>query len=320
MCKSKQFNVITTKIIGTGIYEPKNYVDNSQLLERIDLESLNKRNKLGKKPETFVSDYYGINGRFIADKEESPSFMGMNAGINALSNAGIKANQVDLLIYASTSIDKSIPDTSTRVHKALGMKSTPAFSVNSTCLSFLHALNVANNFITSGQYKTILIVSSEKPSVFANPSDPKTATILGDMATAVVLQASTQESSRIITSKFSTHSELCEMIELDIGNIRHTESKPYTLKDFYFKINNSGSLIKSEPELFKKFMSMLVFSNYKYVIPHQPSAIAVSHAEEVFGKDKVFHTFQQVGNIVVSSIPYNLHKIISQGKLSRGFY
>ncbi len=309
---------ITTKIIGTGIYTPEKYVNNKDLLEFINGREVNARNKDNKSPEQFISDYYGINGRYIASVKETNSFMGTQAIKRALQSANIDIRQVDLLIYASTSIDKVIPDTSTRIHNLLGMDATPSMSVHSTCLSFLHGLNVANAFIKSGTYKTICIVSSEKPSTFADPSDPKTCTTLGDMAAAVIVQATSGESSEINFSKFNTYSELCSTIELDIGNLRHSIDKPYTKEDFYFKINNSRSLIKKVPVLFKNFFFTLMGSNYKYVVMHQPSKIAIDHAKEIFGKDKVCQSFERIGNVVAASIPYNLHQLLISGKVKRG--
>ena len=309
---------ITTKIIGTGIYVPEKYMDNKELLNIINVDELTKRTKSDKNPEKFISDYYGINGRYIASIQESNSFMGGEAIKHALKAASISIEQVDLLIYASTSIDKSIPDTSTRIHNLLGMNATPSMSVHSTCLSFLHGLNVANGFIKSSMYKTICIVSSEKPSVFANPSDPKTCTTLGDMAAAVIVQATTEEASEINYSKFNTYSELCSTIELNIGNSRHSIDKPYAKEDFYFGINNSKSLIKKVPTLFKNFFSTLLFSNYKYVVTHQPSKIAIDHAEEIFGKEKVCQSFEKVGNVVAASIPYNLHQLLNSNRVKRG--
>lgn len=319
MCtKKSNKGKVTSKIVGTGIYVPEKYVDNKELLDIINVDEVNKRNRDNKKPEQFITDYYGISGRYIASEHESNSFMGGEAIKRALKSANIDIGQIDLLIYASTSIDKAIPDTSTRIHNLLGMNATPSMSVHSTCLSFLHGLNVANSFIKSSMYKTICIVSSEKPTVFANPSDPKTCTTLGDMAAAVIVQATSDEASEINYSKFNTYSELCSMIELNIGNSRHCIDKPYTKEDFYFGINNSKSLIKKVPSLFKNFLSTLLFSNYKYVVTHQPSKIAIDHAEEIFGKDKVCQSFEQIGNVVAASIPYNLHQLLNSNKVKRG--
>jgi 3-oxoacyl-[acyl-carrier-protein] synthase-3 len=317
-CRRKPNSVEpNTKIIGSGIYLPEKYVNNKELLSSIDIGEISKRNKDNKNPEQFITDYYGISGRYIASDYETNSYMGVQAVKSAIKSANIETQQIDLLIYASTSIDKAIPDTSTHIHNLLGMNATPSMSVHSTCLSFLHALNVANSFIKSSTYKTICIVSSEKPTVFANPSDPKTCTTLGDMAAAIIVQATTNDSSKINYSKFSTYSELSSMIELDIGNSRHSVNKPYTKEDFYFRINDSKSLIQKVPSLFRNFFSVL-FLNYKYVVTHQPSSIAVTHAQEIFGKDKVCQSFEQIGNIVAASIPYNLHQLLNSNKVKRG--
>jgi 3-oxoacyl-[acyl-carrier-protein] synthase-3 len=333
VCSKRVNGQINLKIIGTGIYQPEKCVDNKELLKTINVEEVTKRIKDDKTPEEFIRSYYGISSRYVASDHETNSFMGAEAIKKAISNASIDIKQIDLLIYASTSIDKAIPDTSTRIHKLLKMNSTPSMSVHSTCLSFLHALNIANSFIKSQTYRTICIVSSEKPSVFANPSDPKTCVTLGDMASAVIVTASTNmnekgeaieaieaigNSSRVELTKFNTFSELTEMIELNIGNSRHSSSKPYSREDFYFRINSSKSLIDKVPTLFKNFISSLIMSNYKYVVTHQPSKIAVDHVKEIFGESIVIESFDKVGNIVSASIPYNLHNLIESGKIKRG--
>ena len=318
---------INTKIIGTGIYTPTRYVNNTELLGRINRAEVEKRNnnKETVSTEQFITNYYGVSGRYIASENETHSFMAYNAVEEAICNAQIDFQCVDCIIYASAGMDKLIPDTSVYIHEKLCKKlsnkinhNPPSFTVHSTCISALHGLNIANTFIKSGQYKTIVVVSAEKTSVVANIHDPKTCAILGDMATAVIVQATTDE-SRVTNSKFKTYSTgLCDSLTVEFGSINQlAKGINHCYEDFTFTIKYNKNLIKIVPTIFADFVSDIIFADYDYVVIHQPSKIAVDHVKEIFG-NKTIESFEEIGNCASCSILYNLHKLINSEKLKRG--
>jgi len=237
----------------------------------------------------------------------------------ACSNANIELSDIDLLINASTSFDEAIPDTSTKIHKLLGLKNVHCFSIHSSCLSSLTAIDIANNLIESNinNYNIIVIVASEKSSLSINPNDPKTYCILGDMAAAVILKRDTTNSSKILNSKFVTFSEYSDCIKCNLGNIRHPSMKDFNSDDFYFKMD-SFNLMNNIPEIFYNFASTLIFNDYKYVVVHQPSKFAINHVKDMIDKNKIIETFQDIGNCVSASLLYNLHYLLENKKINRG--
>lgn len=326
---AKQFSTKTTtpelKIMGTGVYLPKKYVDNTELLEMINTEELQKRNKCNKPLKQFITDYYGVSGRYIASDEETHSMMSYLAIKFAILDAKINWTEVDCMIYASPGMDKLIPDTSVFIHERLSKElpegtnhNPPSFTVHSTCISALQALNIANAFIKSQQYKTIVIVSAEKTSVVTNINDPKTCTILGDMATAIVVRGNVGN-NKVTTSKFKTYStDLCNSLTLEFGSINHSlKGINHSYEDFVFTIRDNKKLIKTVPTIFNDFISELILCDYDHIVIHQPSKIAVDHVKPIFG-DKIVESFDTVGNCASCSIPYNLHCLLHSNKIKRG--
>jgi 3-oxoacyl-[acyl-carrier-protein] synthase-3 len=348
---SKEKTTPELKIIGTGCYLPKNLVSNHDLLKKIDLNVLIKRyNKFNQSNQSnqskneqllencsyddldklaldklanFISDYYGIDTRYHASEFETNSYMGAEAIRNACLDANIELSNIDMIINASVTMDEIIPDTSIKIHKELGLKYTQSFSVHSTCMSSMYAIKLANSILKSDpEIKTIAIVSSEKTSLSTNPSDPKTYVILGDIAAAMIVRKDIENvsnRSKITSNKFITLSEYCNDIKFDTGNIRHPSMKDYNKSDYYFKMN-SFNLLNTIPQIFMKFASQLLFNNYKHIVIHQPSNIAIDHFKKIFPNEAINQSFRTVGNCVSACIPYNLHMLIhnKNKKLKRG--
>ena len=343
------------KIISTGIFLPKKYVTNKDLIKIINNEDLIIRNEKNLPLEEFITKYYGVSGRYFSSDYETHSQMAFGAALNALENSNLNFTDIDCIIYASPGMDKLIPDTSVYIHEKLSKHhknnkninhinninhidhNPPSFTVHSTCLSSLHALNIANSFIKSKIYNTIMIISSEKTTTVVNACDPKTCTILGDMATAIIVGKHTcvhynkydnvtekiyDIPSKVFLSKFKTYSEnLCDNMTVDFGTINVLERRAnksfHDIDDFIFKIKNNKELINVIPTIFSDFVSDVIFTDYDHVVIHQSSKIFVDNAKAIFG-EKLVETFDTVGNCGSCSIPFNLHKLLTSGHLRRG--
>ena len=242
--------------------------------------------------------------------------MGAEAIKQACINANVKLSEIDLIINASVTCDEIVPDTSVKIHNLLKLENTTSFSVHATCMSSMCALNIANSILKSDpNIKTIAIVASEKSSLGINPTDPSTYTILGDIASAIIIKAESNTKSMILNTKFVTYSEYCNDIKLNIGNINYpTYNNDIT--NYYFKMN-SFNLMNKVLKIVQEFGPRLFLSDYKYVVVHQPSKFGVKHLKDFF-QDKMIESFNDVGNCVSASIPYNLHKLIHEKKIARG--
>jgi 3-oxoacyl-[acyl-carrier-protein] synthase-3 len=336
----KNKSEIELKIIGTGIYLPEKQINNYDMIinkPKLIIEIIKRYNKKNKSKlldynnlsdndkqilADFIYDYYGTKYRYIANTTETNSYMGAEAIKNACLNANINTSQIDLIINASGTIDEIIPDTSVKIHNLLNLQNTSAFTIHSTCMSFMYALNVANSILKSDpNINTIAIVSSEKTSLTVNPSEPKTYLILGDIATAIILtkefNVNQLNRSMITNAKFKTYSEYCNNIKCATGNIRHPSDSTYNSEDYYFKMD-SFNLVNKIPEIFRSFSNEILFTDYEYIVVHQPSKMALEHLMTLFPKNKIVHSFEEISNCVSACIPYNLHKLIHEKKINRG--
>lgn len=319
------------KIIGSGKYLPERCVDNNEIARIINdagggesLESkqmwLNEKNKTNLTQGEIISQYYGIDTRYWSKPDEMGSDMGAEACRRALTNAGLTPNQINAVYYAAASFDQAIPDTSVFLHKKLGMEGVPAHTVHSTCISFLHAFNDATAQIESGRYKNVLIVSAEKGTFSINPLDPKSYVIIGDGAGAVVLSRSDEPLvSYIDRINLSTYSELSDAVAIPLGNMQHpTQHDHESIQSSSTFRMDTKTLLDKTPKLAREFLKIMGGQDYKYVVAHQPSKVAIQHVYEMFPTKTIIESFKTIGNCVAASIPYNLCSLIESGRLKRG--
>jgi len=166
-----------TKILGCGGYLPERRVTNADLARLVNTD------------DTWIRQRTGICERRIAAPDETTANLGARAARAALSDAGMGANDVDLLILATATPDETFPASATQVQHRIGMTRGAAFDVHAVCTGFVYALAVADNFIKTGQARTALVVGAETFSRILDWEDRTTCVLFGDGAGALVLGA-----------------------------------------------------------------------------------------------------------------------------------
>jgi len=166
----------TVSIIGTGSYVPERVMTNA------DLE------KMVETSDEWIVTRTGIRERRIAGAEECTSDLAAEAARRALDNAGITAEEVDLILVATVTPDMAFPSTACFVQAKIGAKNAACFDVSAACSGFLYALEIAQQFITSHTYDTILVIGAEKLSSIVDWTDRNTCVLFGDGAGAAVLR------------------------------------------------------------------------------------------------------------------------------------
>ena len=142
---------------------------------------------------------------------------------------------------------------------------------------------------------------------------------MGDGAGAVVVGRSTNPASRVYRSQFHTYSSLAEAVQVPLGIQHHPrELTPDQAVDASTFRMDSGSLIAQVPQMIAKFMQIMGPQDYQYVIPHQPSKLAMEHVREMFPRQTIVDTFQTTGNCVAASLPINLCTLFEQHHVRRG--
>ena len=167
---------MAARIVGLGKYLP------SRVLSNADLE------KMVETSDDWIVDRTGIRERRIAAANESTASLGSEAARMALDTAGLRPDQIDLIICATCSPDGMFPASASLIQAKLGANTAAAFDVNAACTGFLAALATATQFINSGVYERILVVGAEVLSRIIDWSDRTTCVLFGDGAGAVVLE------------------------------------------------------------------------------------------------------------------------------------
>lgn len=311
--------MIPFRIAGNGIYQPRLIVASSQLDQRFS------------KKEGWTESKFGIKTRGVADKHETSSVMGAAAAKKALAKAGWDAGDLDVIIGACGVMEQPIPSTSVLIQKQLGLGDSgiPTFDVNLTCLSFLSALDVATMGISCGHWKKILIVSSDIASAGLDYSVPETASIFGDGAAAICLEATSDMNGPGMLSRgFETYGDAHELAVLRAGGtgLRVEEGYEEIVKGSYFEMDTFGifkAAAKCLPNLIESTLkkSGHTKDTIDLVICHQASAPAVEHIRRLFKSDldRVVNLFSQFGNQIATSIPTVLsyaldHKLVKPGQ------
>jgi len=296
-----------SKIIGTGSYLP------SKTLTNYDLE------KIVDTSHDWIVSRSGIHERHIAADDELTSDLALQASLEAIKAAGISAEDIDLVIVATTSPDQIFPSTACILQDKLGIRNRgAAFDMQAVCGGFVYAMNTADLYIRAGQAKTALIVGAEVLSRILDWEDRTTCVLFGDGAGAVVLQAS--ETPGIIASKLHADGSHREMLKAD-GNIRNGEVQgdPFIKMEgqavFKFAVKVLSEVVE---ELLEE--SKLDGSDISWLVPHQANIRIMDATARKLGlsMDKVIVTVATHGNTSAASIPLALDTAVRDGRIKAG--
>ncbi len=303
------------KIIGLGRYLPSRIVPNSVL------------EKMCGVPAGWVERRNGVRERrWVAD--ETSSFMSAQAAREALDEAGLKPDQLGLIINASGTGEQALPDTSALIQRQLGLGKSgiPAITVHTSCLSFVAAMDVAANFLQTGRYKNILIASADVASCGINPKEPESASLVGDAAAAVVVTRPKEDEKSIVHhAHFKTYGEGAYLTAImGGGSARHPRFPNHNPEDDLFHMDGPAVLrmvrgIAADflEELYPGLSKSLV--DIDIVVPHQASKVGLLMLTR-FGwpEEKIMQTLECLGNCVAASIPVTLYQAVRDGHIQRG--
>ncbi|MDX2082524.1 MAG: beta-ketoacyl-ACP synthase III [Rickettsiales bacterium] len=311
--------LIEIAFVGTGKFLPK------KIISAKDLDQ-----KFNKKIGWFEKKS-GVKQRHFADADETTSQMAVNAAFDAIADAKINIKDLDCIISAATGVEQAIPNTSSLIQKKLGLENSAiaTFDINSTCLSFFSALDVAAPMIEVGKYKNILIVSSEIPSLSLNWNDTETCSIFGDGAAAAIIskpQKNNQNHCQILASNFETYSRGFEFCQIKSGGTKlHPNQAPIDYAKYAFFEMNGKATYRIMTEIIDDFLARLFsktnlkLSDIDLVIPHQASRMALNYLRKRLDvkSEKLIDIFATHGNQVAASIPSALHQAFKNNKIKK---
>lgn len=294
-----------TKIIGTGSYLPEQVRTNADLEKMVDTS------------DEWIVTRTGIRERRIAAPDETVSTMGFEAAKRALEMAGISADEIGLIIVATTSATHAFPSAACQVQNMLGVKGCPAFDVAAACAGFTYALSIADQYVKSGAVKNALVIGSDVLARTCDPEDRGTIIIFGDGAGAVVLGAS--EEPGIISTHLHADGSYGELLTLPNADRVHPESPIFLTmagnEVFKVAVTELSRIVDETLEA-----NNLQRSELHWLVPHQANLRIISATAKKLGMslDNVVVTLDRHGNTSAASVPCALDEAVRDGRIQRG--
>ncbi len=328
--------MLNSKIAGIGMYVPKNVYTNNDLTQFMETS------------DEWIQERTGIKERRYADRtKETTTTMGVEAAKIAIERAGIAAQDIDFIVFATLCPDYYFPGCGVLVQRAMKMKEIGALDVRNQCSGFLYALSVADQFIKTGMYKNILVIGSEKHSFGLDFSTRgrNVSVIFGDGAGAVVLQPAANENQGILSTHLHSDGESAEILAMYNPGTHANYWTEQNLANFddasMGEMFMSHQMIDSAqnypfmdgPAVFKKavvkfpevIMEALAKNNLQaadinMLIPHQANLRISQFVQQKLGlrDDQVHNNIQKYGNTTAASVPIALCEAWEEGKIKEG--
>jgi len=302
---------IRSVVLGCGSYLPEQVVTNAQLAARIDTS------------DEWIVQRTGIRERHIAAEGEFTSHLAIKAAQAALSDAGVDAQSIELIVLATSTPDNTFPATAVAVQHALGINHGAAFDLQAVCSGFVFALATADNFLRTGAFKRALVIGAETFSRILDWNDRGTCVLFGDGAGAVVLEAQAQPGNAatdrgVVTTHLRSDGRHKAKLFVDGG-----PSSTQTV----------GHLRMEGREVFKHAVGMITdvivdafqttglnADSIDWFVPHQANKriIDASAHKLHIAPEKVVLTVDRHGNTSAASIPLALSVARKDGRIKRG--
>lgn len=290
-----------------------------RVLTNADLE------KIVETSDQWITTRTGISERRIVSPGESTSSLAVTAARQALERAGVPPWQVDLVICCTATPDYLFPATACLVQHEIGAEKAGAFDLEAACAGFIYGLSVGSQFIKTGAYKTVLVVSAEALSRFIDWEDRATCVLFGDGAGAVVLQASDNKSG-LLSFVLGSHGVGADLIKLPAGG-SYAPASRRTLDErgHYIKMNGQevyrfAVRIMGDSAVEALARAGLEYSDISLFIPHQANVRIINSIADRLHLDpgKVYIDIDKYGNTSAASIPIALCEAVDRGLVKPG--
>jgi 3-oxoacyl-[acyl-carrier-protein] synthase-3 len=301
-------------ILGSGSYLPERIVTNAELARMVDTS------------DDWIVERSGIRQRHIAADDQFTSDLALKAAEQALLHTNIKAENIDMVIVATTTPDNTFPATATKVQHELGMNSGAAFDIQAVCSGFIYALSIADNMIKSGQAETILVIGAETFSRILDWKDRGTCVLFGDGAGAVVLQLSPDNVTEfknltargILSTHIHSNGSTRDLLYVDGGpSSSKTVGKVRMVgREVYRHAVANLTTIVGETLNFHGLHT----DDLDWLVPHQANKRILDSTARKLGMsaDRVIVTVDRHANTSAASIPLALDEAVKDGRIKRG--
>jgi 3-oxoacyl-[acyl-carrier-protein] synthase-3 len=311
---SETKSVIDVCIAGTGSYVPERILSNEELAAKVDTS------------DEWIVTRTGIKERRIAAEGQFTSHLATNAARKALEQAGLAAEDIELIIVATITPDTPTPATACHVQKALGASKAVAFDISAACSGFLYAMKISKRLISDGAFKNALIIGAEKLSSVTNWSDRSTCVLFGDGAGAAVLRRAEPGEGSIVATEMGTDGSLTHLLEIPGGGT----ACPITSENVNDNLQTLSMLGK---EVFKHAVNRMKEAAEKVieragwqpediacVIPHQANLRIIDAIADRLAvpNERVFVNLHKYGNTSAAAVAIALDEANRTGVFKRG--
>ena len=302
--------VIRSVIRGVGAYLPKRRMTNEDLAKIVDTT------------DEWITERTGIKARHIAAEGEFTSDLGIKAAQQALERSGLTAADIDLVICATATPDRTFPATAVRIQAALGISQGCAFDVQAVCSGFVYGLTTADNFLKCGQFKRALVVGAETFSRILDWQDRTTCVLFGDGAGAIVLEAEAQSGTRedrgILATRLRSDGRYEDLLYVDggPGSTRTTGHLRMNGREVFRHAVTKISGVIEETLAETGFTA----DDIDLFVPHQANARILDGIAKKLkvSPEKIVMTLSQHGNTSAASIPLALNQAYEAGRVRKG--
>ena len=301
--------MIYTKIAGTGRYLPEKILTNFDLEKMVDTS------------DEWIRTRTGVERRHCVEPDQTTSDMCVEAAKIAMDEAGVKPEDIDLVVVGATSPDLIFPNCATLVQHRLGIPACPAIATEEACTSFIYGLSIADKFIKTGEAKCALVVGAECITKLVDWSDRNTCVLFGDGAGAVVVKASDEPG--IIATHLGADGQYKDLLYYPVG----------ASKDLHKAGTDEASIMMTGNEVFKVAVKTLgnvatevlekagiAQEELDWLIPHQANIRIIQATAKRLDlpMDKVILTVQDHGNTSAASVPMALDVGRRDGRVKPG--
>lgn len=297
------------KIVGIGAYLPQRVISNDELSQSLDTS------------DEWIRARTGIEARHFAVEDEATSDLAAHAARDALSQSGLTADDIDLVILATTTPDKTFPATAALVQQKLGMHHGAAFDVQAVCSGFVYGVSVAAAMVETGQANRALLVGADCMSRIIDHEDRGTAVLFGDGAGAIIVEAceaNDETAPHILGSYLRSDGALSDLLYVDggpsttgtVGKLRMRGNEVYR--------HAVGKIAEAIESLLARHA--LSVSDIDWFVPHQANKRIIDGVAKRIGLpvEKTVVTVQLHANTSAASIPLALHHHVMGGHVKRG--
>ena len=301
------------RIAGTGSYLPSKCLTNFDLERMVDTSN------------EWIVQRTGIRTRYHLSEGEDPAVMGIEAGRNALAQAGVPPAEVDLLIVAVNFPSMICPGSAPFVAAGLGLDQTPFFDLTAGCSGFVYGLVVANGLMKSGLYNQVLLVGSEALSRVTDWTDRKTCVLFGDGAGAALLEPAPPGEGVLGSALYGDNDKALLLFLPAGGTANPATHETVEARDHYLKMEGAGVYRSAVSMMERSTREALAsaglrLSDVDWLIPHQANIRIIDSLVHrlKFDRERVITNLDRVANTSTASIPIAFDEALRLGQVARG--